>query len=461
MNPYTQVLGAAHVMALDYLDGVCARQVTPTAEALRGLCRFDEALPGAASDPVDTLRLLHAAGSPATMASQGGRYFGLVVGGALPAAVGAEWLATAWDQLAFTDVTSPVAIKLEAVAAGWVLELLGLPPEATVSFVTGTTMGHLTGLAAARAELLRREGYDLPRRGLRDAPPVRIVASAEIHVSALKVLSLLGYGDHEIERVPVDRQGRMIADALPKLDARTIVLAQAGNVNSGSFDPVGAICDAAHAAGAWVHVDGAFGVWAKASPDFDDLTRGLERADSWTTDTHKWLNTPYECGLAICRHPGAVRAVMGAQAAYTSIGGAASPHDIVPEFSRRARGVEVWAALRSLGGDGVRELVERCCRHARRFAVGLQDLGLEVLNEVAINQVVAAAETPQATSALIEAVQRSGECWFGPTHWQGRAALRISVSSWRTTDEDVERSLRAIADARRGLGHYRRTARSA
>ena len=451
MDDYRDVLDQAQRMGREYLTDINLRRVAPDAAALAGLSAFDQPLPAAPGDPLATLELLNRAGGPATIASSGSRYFGFVTGGILPAAAGAHWLAGAWDQLAFNETSSPAAIKVEAVAGRWILDLLGLPTESTISFVTGSTMAHFTCLAAARSEMLRRQGYDLRAKGLRGAPPLRIIVSGEIHITVYKVLCMLGFGSDEVEVVPADDQGRMRADQLPELDSRCIVICQAGNVNSGAFDPFEAICWKARAAGAWVHVDGAFGLWGRVTPSLDAQTAGVQQADSWTVDSHKWLNTPMDCGLAICRDPEAVRRVMSTDAAYIRTSAALAPKDITPEFGRRARGVEVWASLHSLGRAGVRDLIERCCAHARRFAEGLEAMGFEVLNDVVLNQVVATIGGPGDAGKVMAEVQAGGECWFGPTHWQGRDAIRISVASWRTTEADVERSLAAIEKAVRDV----------
>jgi glutamate/tyrosine decarboxylase-like PLP-dependent enzyme len=442
---YDEVLACAYEQALGYVNALGERRVAPGQQALDGLAAFDEPFPDLPSGAAETLRLLHTRGSPATLATAGGRFFGLVTGGALPVCVGAGWMANAWDQLALNAITSPIAAKLERVAAGWVLDVLGLPRHASVGFVTGTTMAHFTCLAAARAELMLRSGYDLRAHGHRSAPSLRIIVSEQIHVSALKVLNLLGFGSEELERVATDDQGRLRIDALPPLDERSIVLCQAGNVNSGAFDPIAEICERASAARAWVHVDGAFGLWARATPSLAHQARGIEHADSWTTDTHKWLNTPWDCGLAMCRHPQAVARVMSTQASYLAIG--ADAPTLVPEMGRRARGIEVWAALRTLGRAGLRDLIERCCAHARRFAEGLRALGFTILNDVVLNQVVATLADREQLARITAHVQASGECWFGPTHWRGTDAIRISVSSWRTNEADVRRSLAAIESA--------------
>ncbi len=430
--------------ALRYTEGIGERSVTPSPDALQQLAQFDEALPNAPTDAREVLRRLDEFGSPATMAITGGRYFGFVTGGTLPAALAANLLAGVWDQNGAYRVMSPIAAKLEDVALGWMIELLGLPPGAGGGFVTGATMGNLAGLAAARHALLRRQGWRVEEDGLFGAPSLRVVVGDEVHASVLNALQLLGLGRERIERVPADGQGRLRAELLPQLDAQTIVCAQAGNVNTGALDPLTEICSAAHAAGAWVHVDGAFGLWAAACPARAHLAAGLGEADSWATDGHKWLNVPYDSGLVFVRNPDDLRAAVSVTAAYLPTTGEREPSHFIPEMSRRARGVEIWAALRSLGRQGLAELIERCCQHATRFADGLRAAGYEVLNDVVLNQVLVSFGDDDATRRVIAAVQADGTCWCGGTIWQGRAAMRISVSSWRTTEDDVERSLAAM-----------------
>lgn len=442
-------LAAASDLAAAYLDTVASRSVSASPDARAALDGFDMPMPDRAGDPDDTLRLLDRLGSPATTASAGGRFFGLVVGGALPAALGARVLASAWDQVVFNDATSPVGVKLEQVAATWLLDVLGLPAQSSVGFVTGATMGNFTCLAGARHAVLRKQGWDVGKQGLRDAPRLRIIAGEQAHVTVLKALTMLGIGTDAVARVPCDDQGRMIPDMMPEADEGTIILTQVGNVNSGASDPVGRIVDRAN--GAWVHVDGAFGLWAAASAMTRDQLAGYERADSWVTDGHKWLNTPYDCGVAISRHPEAVHAAMATQAPYLKLGGEAAPKDMVPEFSRAARGVEVWAALHSLGREGLEGMIDRTCRHARTLAAGLRDQGFEILNDVVLNQVVAALPgdgDPGWAGRLAAHVQTGGEAWFGPTHWNGRDAIRLSVSSWATTEADIDRTFRAVAAAK-------------
>ncbi|HEX8257352.1 MAG TPA: pyridoxal-dependent decarboxylase [Allosphingosinicella sp.] len=437
----------AQERALDYIAKAHRRRVFPDAAAVAGLAAFDEPLPDRPVDALDTIRLLDRAGSPATVATTGGRYFGFVTGGSLPVATAADWLAAAWDQTGTMPVSSPAATRIECVAGRWVVEMLGLPPESVTGFVTGASIGNLVGLAAARRHLLLRLGHDVDADGLAGAPRLRVVAGEEVHSTVLKMLGILGFGRGNVELVPVDGQGRLRADRLPALDDRTILILQAGNVNSGASDPFVPAIAAARAAGAWVHVDGAFGLWAAASPRHRHLVEGVEGADSWVTDGHKWLNTPYDSGMIVCRHADALRGAMGLAATYMPASEEVPMKDLVPDFSRRARGIIVWAALRTLGREGVAELVERCCGHAGRLAEGLRAIGFEIHNEVVLNQVVASIGDEDFTARVRDQVERGGECWFGPTHWQGRAAVRLSVSSWATTDADIDRSLAAIGKA--------------
>ena len=439
-----ELLGNAAIRAGRYLEALDRRSVAPPADAVDRLAQLDEPLPEGPTSPQTVLALLDDLGSPATVTSTGGRYFGFVTGGVLPASLAANWLAGAWDQNAGLTVMSPIAAALENVALRWLVEVLSLPSETGASFVTGVTMANFTALAAARHALLKRLGWDVESQGLFGAPPLSVIVGDEVHVSLLKALSLLGLGRDRVLRVPVDGQGRMRAEALRDLTGSTIVCIQAGNVNSGAFDPARKICEIAHQAGAWVHVDGAFGLWATAAPGRARLTAGVTDADSWATDAHKWLNVPYDSGIAFCREAEHLRAAMSATAAYVVPTEQREPDQYTPEMSRRARGVEIWAALRSLGRSGLADLIERTCRHAGRFAEGLRAAGHQVLNEVELNQVVVAFGEAQRTRRVIAGVQREGTCWCGSTVWQGQTAMRISVSSWATTEGDVERSLAAI-----------------
>jgi len=439
-----ELLADAAARGSRYLDEAAKRSVSPHPDDVARLDGLGGRLPNEPTDPARVLALLDDLGSPATVATAGGRYFGFVIGGAVPAALAANWLAGAWDQNGALRVMSPTAARLEEIVTEWIVALLGLPAGSSAGFVTGTTMANFTALAAARSALLAREGWDVEEDGLYGAPPLRVVVGEEVHVSLLKPLALLGMGRSRVITVPADDQGRMRADAVPRLDARTIVCLQAGNVNSGAFDPARPICERAREAGAWVHVDGAFGLWAAVSPRYAELVDGYALADSWAIDCHKWLNVPYDSGLAVVRNPAPLRRAMALSAAYLQVSAEGDRCHYTPEASRRARGVELWAALRSLGRDGLRELVERNCRLARRFADLLREAGFDVLNDVVLNQVLVSFGSAEATRQVVAEVQADGTCWCGPTEWHGRAAMRISVSSWRTTDDDVERSAAAI-----------------
>ncbi len=432
-----------------YLESIGDRPVAPPAAAVEGLAALDVPLPGKPAEAMAVLAELDENVGSATMAMAGPRFFGFVIGGALPATVAANVLAAAWDQNSARSDVTPGTARVEAVALRWIVEALALPLGTAGGFVTGATLANFTALAAARHALLAREGWDVEAQGLFGAPQIEVVVGAEAHVSLLKALALVGFGKSRVTVVPADAQGRMRADAFPRVGPRTIVCLQAGNVNSGSFDPADSLVPRARAAGAWVHVDGAFGLWARAAPGRAALARGVEGADSWAIDLHKWLNVPYDSGLALVRDEGALRAAMSVSAAYLPQGSLRDPAEYTPELSRRARGVEAWVALRVLGRSGLAELVERNCRQARRFAEGLAAAGHRVLNEVVLNQVAVSFGDADRTRRVIAAIQRDGTCWCGTTTWQGHVAMRISVSSWATTDADVERSLDAMLRAAR------------
>lgn len=450
-----ELLADAARRAQQYLSNVHDRRVSPDACVLARLGQLGGPLPEHPSADMEVLRLLDEIGSPATIASAGGRYFGLVIGGALPITVAANWLATAWDQNAAMRQTSPVAALLEDITLEWLARLFSLPHDVGGAFVTGASMASFTALAAARGALLARAKWDVRSRGMFGAPPLRVVVSGEVHVVVLKALALLGFGSDNMIRVPVDGQGRMRVDALPELDDRTIICIQAGNVNTGSFDPAETICSQAKAAGAWVHVDGAFGMWAACAPHRAYLTAGMAFADSWATDAHKWLNTPYDCGIVLVRDPENLRQAMAATAAYLNASEEREASHFGPELSRRARAVEVWAAIRSLGRNGVADLVERTCCHAAILSERLSDAGFAVLNDVVINQVLIAGENDEATDRLIAEIQEDGTCWCGGTTWQGRRAMRVSISSWATTDSDMELSFQAMARLGKAVGAIR------
>jgi len=442
-----QLLSNAAERGVDYLRRIRQRSVAPTAEAIAALPQFAEPLPENPVDANEVLKQLDELGSPGTVANAGGRFFGFVNGGSVPAALAANVLAAAWDQNAALRVMSPVAAALEDIAIGWIKELLCLPTESAGSLVTGATMANLTCLLGARHSLLARVGWDVEAQGLFGAPAFPVVVGEEIHASARKALAMAGLGRDRVIVVPTDSQGRIRSDAFPKLNAPALICLQAGNVNTGAFDPAPEICAAARETGSWVHVDGAFGLWAACAPERAHLMNGFSNADSWATDAHKWLNVPYDCGLAFVRDQASLYQALNLQAAYLPPGTLRDPMQWTPESSRRARGIEVWAALKSLGRSGLADMIERTCRHAERFAGGLRAAGYQVLNDVVINQVLVRFGNDEATQAVIDEVQRDGTCWCGGTVWHGQKAMRISVSSWLTDEEDVEWSLDAILRA--------------
>jgi len=451
MPEWKEVLDEASQYAIRYLDELPSRPVGShaTIESLRAT--LDLPLPTRGTDARQVIADLARHADPGVVASSSGRFFGFVVGGATPAALAADWLTSVWDQNACLYVLGPAAAVVEDVARRWLAALLGLPAGVSCGFVTGAQMATFTGLAVGLRAVLDRAGWNVPVDGLRGAPRVRVFAGQGRHGTIDRALRFLGLGTGSIAEVAMDDQGRMLPSALRAAlevaNGPAIVCAQAGNVNSGAFDPIGEICDLAHAHDAWVHVDGAFGLWAAASPRLRHLVAGVERADSWATDAHKWLNVPYDSGLVFCADPAAHRAAMGARAGYLIHGadGERDALDYGPEHSRRARGFAVYAAIRALGSDGVAELVERCCELAARFADRLKASGkATILGEVVLNQVLVAFADDATTRAVIERVQREGTCWMSGTTWQGRAAMRISVSNWSTTPEDVDRSVDAI-----------------
>ena len=440
-----ELLAETAARAARYIREINDRAVVPSAESTARLSSLGGPLPEGPTAPAELLALLDEVGSPATVATTGGRYFGFVIGGTLPAALAANWLAGAWDQNAAMRVMSPLAAKIEDIVSEWTLDLLGLPSGSGVGFVTCTTMANFSGLASARSALLQRSGWNVEEDGLFEAPPVRVVVGEEVHVSVLKALSMLGLGRSRVITVPADGQGRMRADAMPALDEHTIVCIQAGNVNTGAFDPAKEICARAQDAGAWVHVDGAFGLWGAVSPLYAPLLEGVTAADSWAIDCHKWLNVPYDSGILVVREPEHLRKALSAgSAAYLAQSAGREPWQYTPDSSRRARAIELWAAMRSLGRSGLRDMIERNCRQARLFAESLRAAGFTVLNDVVLNQVLVSFGSPEETRRVIAEIQADGTCWCGGTVWHGHTAMRISVSCWATTAEDVERSAAAM-----------------
>ncbi|HZB12638.1 MAG TPA: pyridoxal-dependent decarboxylase [Chryseolinea sp.] len=442
MNQFEKkILMSGALKALDYIQGIEIRDVAPSAQALKNLEAFDEDLTAGGIDALETIEFLDDVGSPGTMASNGNRYFGFVIGGSHPAALAANWLASAWDQNAGLLATSPVNAKIETVVEKWITEILPVAKGSSVGFVTGVTMANFCGLAAARTAILQNQNWDVEAHGLFGAPPITVIIGEEAHGSLLKALSMLGLGRERVITIPSDDNGRMRTDLLPAVDDRTILCLQAGNVNTGGMDN-GAVIAKAKSQGAWVHIDGAFGLWAGASESKKNLTEGYDLADSWATDAHKWLNVPYDSGLVICKNGNHLRKAMSIHGDYLDQSGGRIPYQYTPELSRRARAIDIWAAIRTLGKDGIDELITRTCMYADYISHELQKAGFEVMNQVETNQVLVSFGPD--TNRIIKDIQSDGTCWCGGTVWKGRPAMRISVSSVKTTESDVKKSLDAI-----------------
>ncbi len=439
--------------ARDFEHGLDSRRVVPAKQDVENLQAFVEPLPTHGTQALDVIKKLHELGSPAATLTRSGRFFGFVVGGTHPVSIAANWLASAWDQNAALPILGHTAAKLEEVAADWILEMLDLPRQCGVGFVSGATMAGFTALCAARYRLYKRMGYDLKRCGIRNAPKIRFVVSDDIHPTNIVALQYMGYGTDELEFVPTDDQGRMKVNEMPPLDASTIVIAQAGNINSGAFDPFSEICALAKRVDAWVHVDGAFGGWLKLSRKRRHLTAGMELADSWSLDCHKWLNVPYDSAIAICRDAQAMQECFGISASYLIDTGARVPSHFTPELSRRARGIDIWATLKHLGANGFTDIIDTCCDHALYFSKELEKLGFTILNDVCINQVVFClpeqdgGDQERRLKEVMKRVQDAGNAWFGQTTWQGRNAYRMSICSAATKAEDLDVALSAIRSA--------------
>lgn len=440
----TALIADAAARAAAYVLGSSGRPVAPTGGAVAGLGGFDRSMPDEPVPAGDVLDRLDRLGSQATVVSNAGRYFGFVNGGTDSAANAAAMLAGAWDQNAALPVMSPVAAHLDELAAGWVCSLLGVPPPATATFCAGATIANLTGVVAGRDALLERLGWSVDERGLSGSPPIRVATGAEVHVSVLKALRVAGIGRDAVTFAATDACGRVVAGTFPEVDERTLVVLQAGNVNTGHSDPFDPLVERAHDRGAWVHVDGAFGLWAAAARHRRSCVAGFEKADSWATDAHKWLNAPYDCGIAICARPEDLHRAFAADAAYVATDDARAAMQISLQMSQRARGVEIWALLASRGRRGIEDLIERSCALTERFAGILRDGGVEILAPVVLNQALAHFGDDATTDAVIDAVQRDGTCWVGPTSWHGRRAMRLSVSDQATTADDVDASAAAI-----------------
>jgi glutamate/tyrosine decarboxylase-like PLP-dependent enzyme len=442
------LLNKVRQFAGQYIDSLEKRPVFPGETSLRAMNALVEPLPENPSDPFMVLDQLQEIGAPAVVSQTGGRYFGFVNGGLLPVGLAARWMADVWDQNTAHYVMSPINSRLEEICERWVVSLLGLPEETAAGFVSGTTIANFSGLCAGRNELLRRRGWDVGSKGLYGAPKIRVVAGSDAHAAVHKSISMLGLGSENVELVPVDDQGRMRADRMPKLDEAALIITQAGNVNSGAIDPIGQICKQASASSSWVHVDGAFGLWARVLPSMHEVCDGIELADSWSVDAHKTLNVPYDSGIILCRRREALMSAFKASASYFQWSEHRDSMNFRPSMSARARVIELWAVLKTLGREGVRCLIEQLCENARNFARLLSEQGFQIHNEVVFNQVLASCNDDALTKATLQNIQSSGECWCGGSTWHGRAVIRISVCDWATTSKEIERSVRAFVKAR-------------
>jgi glutamate/tyrosine decarboxylase-like PLP-dependent enzyme len=435
--------------AFEYANQALTRNVFPSPEAIENLEKFDESLSILPENPENILEQLHKYGSPATVASTGGRYFGFVTGGVLPTVIPVKWLLDVWDQNPALYLCSPIVSKIENLTEKWLVNLLGLPTETAVGFVGGSSAALLCGLAAARNEILKNLNWNVNSKGLIGAPGLRVILGEKAHATVFKALAILGIGHEQIERAPVDAEGRIIPGQMPELDSQTIVILQAGNVNSGSFDPFEIICDRANKVGAWVHIDGAFGLWAAASKKKRFLINGFEKADSWAVDAHKTLNAPYDNGIILCKNREALTAAMSLSGSYIQFSDQRDGMLYTPDMSRRARAIELWATLKSLGKSGVEQLVNELCDRARQFADQLYAEGYQILNEVDFNQVLVSCENDELTDKTLKFIQKSGECWCGGARWGDRKVIRISVCSWATTSKDISRSVKAFIKAKK------------
>lgn len=436
----------------DFENGFDKNPVVPFDDAIKAIDVFDEPMPLDKTEALDVMKMLHEIGTPATTLSRSGRFFGFVVGGTLPVTQASNWLTTAWDQNAALTVLGFTAAKLEQVSRKWIVEMLDLPGDAAMGFVSGATMAGFTALSSARHRIYKNQGYNLKKSGLKNAPDIKIIVNADIHATNITALGYMGYGRDEIIFTPVDDQGRIIVDQLPELDQNTIIILQAGNINSGAFDDFKTICALAKKKGAWVHVDGAFGGWLKVSPTRGHLADGMELADSWSIDCHKWLNVPYDSAIAICRDRKAMREAFTISASYLTTDGDRIPNNYTPELSRRARGVDVWAALKHLGKNGLGEMIDRCCDNAKYFANELEQIGFTIMNDVVINQIVFCLNDndDEKLDQIFKHVNASGKAWFGSTHWRGRTVYRMSIISHETTRDDLTVAFQAIKEAMKG-----------
>ncbi len=438
----------AKIYAYDYVDNLQKMNVSPSDSSITKLEVFDEPMPEGPSVPDEVLSILNQYGSKNTSSQTGGKYFGFVCGGSLPVSLAVKWLSDVWDQNSALYVMSPIAAKTEEVCEKWVANLLGLPEGTAAGFVSGTSTAIICALAAARNELLQKQNWNVNELGLFGAPPIRVVLSEQAHSSVFKALALLGLGKARVELVPSDNQGRISVEKLPTIDSNTLLIIQAGNANGGAFDWIDRLCDIANKAGAWVHIDGAFGLWAAASENYRCLTKGIEKADSWSVDAHKTLNAPYDCGIVLCKDRSALVRAMQATGSYIQYSENRDGMLYTLEMSRRARSIELWSVLKYLGKSGVQEIVDRLCSHAKYFAERLSESGFIVLNDVVFNQILIKCEDPERTSATLKAIQSSGKCWCGGAVWNNEPVIRISVCSWQTTKDDIDDCIQTFIKCR-------------
>ncbi len=431
-------LNKAKKYAWEYISNIDERHVYPHESDRANLSIFDETLNKEPQSPDEILEMLNTYGSPATVAQTGGRYFGFVCGAIIPSAIPSKWLADAWDQNPAMFVLSPIASKIESVVEKWIIDLLKLPDKSSVGYVSGSSTASFVGICTGRNYLLSRKGFNPIENGLADMPKIKVVLGADAHSTIYKALSMAGLGSENVIKVPVDDQGRMIASEMPELDDLTLVIAQAGHVSSGAFDPFKEICEKAQASNAWIHIDGAFGLWARADTRFDELTQGIELADSWSVDGHKTLNAPYDNGIAICKHTQPLIDSMQMTGSYIITSDNRDGMMYTPEMSRRARAIDLWSTLKGLGQKGVADMIYEMHSKAAYFAMKLSENGVEILNDICFNQIIAKYQTDQKTIALIEALQKSGVMWLGGAKWKGQEIIRISVCSFRTTYDDID-----------------------
>jgi len=442
-----KIFEKAKTYAYTYSDGIPKMDVYPSQENIDNLKIFEEPLNQESKDAIEVIDVLNRYGSPATTAQTGGRYFGFVDGGALPVSIAIKWLTDFWDQCGGLYLTSPINSKLESVCEGWLKDIFDLPAQTVAGFVSGTSMANLSALCAARYRLLKNQGWDINKQGLNGAPPIRIIAHRQVHSSVKKTLVMLGFGSDNIEWLDADDQGRAVANSIPALDNTCLLLLQAGNVNTGAYDPFAEICPRANEAGAWVHIDGAFGLWAGACVSLEHLTKGIELAQSWAVDGHKTLNTPYDSGIVMCADPEALVTSLQARADYIIHTDQREPLMYGPEMSKRSRALELWSVMKYLGKSGINEMVTGLHLHAKKLADGLSKAGFDVINEVVFNQVLIKCATTEHTKIVLEKVQKSGTAWCGGSMWGDEPVIRISVCSWATTAEDIDMTIRLFKES--------------